>query len=378
MSERIRLINDYESGDFGISELAQQYQVSRKTVYKWIERFESQSWEGLQDQSRAPEHHPNAIPEQIERAVLELKSRKPLWGAPKLRAKLLENLARCPAESTISEILRRHGLSQRAKRRRRATPSQQPLSHCQQSNQIWCADFKGWFRTGNGSKCTPLTISDGYSRYLLCCQSVDKTVEELTVKPLFIKTFREYGMPQVMRTDNGTPFASTGFGGLSSLSVWWVRLGIQLERIEPGCPQQNGRHERMHRTLKEATAKPPKTDLRAQQRAFDQFRQEYNHERPHEALEQRPPASLYSPSPRAYPERLPEPRGYPDEWQKRVVRKGGQIKWKGRDISLGGALWGQQIGLQPIGEARWALYFENLELGIFDERLGRVEKPGKI
>lgn len=377
MSERIRLISDYESGDFGISELAQQYQVSRKTVYKWIERFERQSWEGLQDQSRAPEHHPNAIPEQIERAVLELKSRKPLWGAPKLRAKLLENPARCPAESTISEILRRHGLSQRAKRRRRATPSQQPLSHCQQSNQIWCADFKGWFRTGNGSKCTPLTISDGYSRYLLCCQSVDKTVEELTVKPLFIKTFREYGMPQVMRTDNGTPFASTGFGGLSSLSVWWVRLGIQLERIEPGCPQQNGRHERMHRTLKEATAKPPKTDLRAQQRAFDQFRQEYNHERPHEALEQRPPASVYSPSPRAYPERLPEPRGYPDEWQKRVVRKGGQIKWKGRDISLGGALWGQQIGLQPIGEARWAVYFENLELGIFDERLGRVEKPAK-
>ena len=378
MSERIRLINDYENGDFGISELAQQYQVSRKTVYKWIERFERQSWEGLQDQSRAPEHHPNAIPEQLERAVLELKSRKPLWGAPKLRAKLLEKLARCPAESTISEILRRHGLSQRAKRRRRATPSQQPLSHCQQSNQIWCADFKGWFRTGNGSKCTLLTISDGYSRYLLCCQSVDKTVEELTVKPLFIKTFREYGMPQVMRTDNGTPFASTGFGGLSSLSVWWVRLGIQLERIEPGCPQQNGRHERMHRTLKEATAKPPKTDLRAQQRAFDQFRQEYNHERPHEALEQRPPASVYSPSPRAYPERLPEPRGYPDEWQKRVVRKGGQIKWKGRDISLGGALWGQQIGLQPIGEARWAVYFENLELGIFDERLGRVEKPGKI
>ncbi len=378
MSERILLINDYESGDFGISELARQYQVSRKTVYKWIERFERQSWEGLQDQPRAPEHHPNAIPEQIERAVLELKARKPLWGAPKLRAKLLEHLARCPAESTISEILRRHGLSQRAKRRRRATPSQQPLSHCQQSNQIWCADFKGWFRTGNGSKCTPLTISDGYSRYLLCCQSVDKAVEELTVKPLFIKTFREYGMPQVMRTDNGTPFASTGFGGLSSLSVWWVRLGIQLERIEPGCPQQNGRHERMHRTLKEATAKPPKTDLRAQQRAFDQFRQEYNYERPHEALEQRPPASVYSPSPRAYPERLPEPRGYPDEWQKRVVRKGGQIKWKGRDISLGAALWGQQIGLQPIGEARWAVYFENLELGIFDERLGRIEQPRKI
>jgi transposase InsO family protein len=374
MSERIRLINDYESGDFGISELAQEYQVSRKTVYKWLERFESEGWKGLQDQSRAPEHHPNAVSEQIERAILELKARKPLWGAPKLRAKL-EKMDNCPAESTISEILRRHGLSQRAKRRRRATPSQQPLSHCQQCNQIWCADFKGWFRTRDGAKCTPLTISDGHSRYLLCCQSVEKTVEELTVKPLFIKTFREYGVPEVMRTDNGTPFASTGLGGLSTLSVWWVRLGIKLERIEPGCPQQNGRHERMHRTLKEATAKPPKADLSTQQKAFDQFRQEYNSERPHEALEQRPPASLYSPSPRSYPERLPEPGGYPDDWQKRVVRKGGQMKWKGRDISLGGALWGQEVGLKPVAEGLWAVYFESLELGMFHEQLGRIQRP---
>ena len=321
MSERIGLINDYESGDFGISELAQQYQVSRKTVYKWLERFEREGWKGLEDQSRAPEHHPNAVSERIERAVLELKARRPLWGAPKLRAKLLEKLASCPAESTISEILRRHGLSQRAKRRRQATPSQQPLGHCQECNQIWCADFKGWFRTSNGSKCTPLTISDAYSRYLLCCQSVERTVEELTVKPLFIQTFREYGMPQIMRTDNGTPFASTGLGGLSSLSVWWVRLGIRLERIEPGQPQQNGRHERMHRTLKEATAQPPQSSLRAQQKCFNRFRDEYNNERPHEALNQEPPASVYEPAPRQYPERLPGPCGYPDEWEKRIVRK---------------------------------------------------------
>ena len=375
MSERIRLINDYESGDFGISELAQEYQVSRKTVYKWLERFEEEGWKGLQDHSKAPEHHPNAVPEQIERAILELKARKPLWGAPKLRAKLLEKKENCPAESTVSEILRRHGLSHRAKRHRRATPSQQPLSHCQQCNQVWCADFKGWFRTRNGEKCTPLTISDGHSRYLLCCQSVEKTVEELTVKPLFIKTFREYGMPEAMRTDNGAPFASTGLAGLSTLSVWWVRLGIKLERIEPGCPQQNGRHERMHRTLKEATAKPPCADLRAQQRAFDQFRQEYNNERPHEALDQRPPANLYSLSPRAYPERLPEPLGYPDDWQKRVVRKGGQIKWKGRDVSLGAALWGQEVGLKPVAEGLWTVYFETLELGTFNEQLGRVERP---
>src|SRR5262245_9794006 len=340
MSERVGLINDYLSGDFGISELAEQYQVSRKTVYKWLERFDKESWQGLEDQSRAPNHHPNAVTEEIEREILELKARRPLWGAPKLRAKLLERVGRCPAESTISQILRRHGLTHRAKRRHRATPSQQPLSDCRQCNGIWSADFKGWFRTGDGHKCTPLTISDGYSRYLLCCQSVDQAVEELTVRPLFIKTFREYGMPEVMRTDNGAPFASIGLGGLSKLSVWWVRLGIQVERIEPGCPEQNGRHERMHRTLKEAAAKPPKANLKSQQRAFDQFRQEYNNDRPHEALGQRPPASVYKASVRRYPERLPELRGYPDNWQKRMVRKWGQMKWKGQDIRLSSALWG--------------------------------------
>jgi len=375
MSERIGLIRDYLSGDFGISDLAQEYEVSRKTIYKWVERFEREGWPGLEDASRAPRRHPNAVAERIEKAVLELKARKPLWGAPKLRAKLVEQIEKCPAESTLSEILRRHGLSHRAKRRRRATPSKAPLSECRQCNQVWSADFKGWFRTGDGRKCTPLTISDNYSRFLLCCQSVEQEVEELTVRPLFIKTFREYGMAESLRTDNGTPFASTGLGGLSALSVWWVRLGIKLERIEPGCPEQNGRHERMHRTLKEAAAKPPKADLASQQRAFDRFRQEYNHERPHEALGQRPPASLYRASPRCYPERLPEPRGYPEDWQKRQVRKGGQIKWKGRDVSVGAALWGQEIGLKPAGEGLWAVYFESLELGIFDERTGRIERP---
>jgi transposase InsO family protein len=380
MSERIRLINDYASGDFGISELAEEYQVSRKTVYKWLNRFEKGGWPALEDQSRAAEHHPNAVAEAVERAVLELKARKPLWGAPKLRSKLLEEIGsrQCPAESTISQILKRHGLSHRAKRRRRASPSQQPLSHCRECNQVWSADFKGWFRTGDGRKCTPLTISDNYSRYLLCCQSVEQTVEELTVKPLFIKSFRENGMPEIMRTDNGTPFASTGLGGLSTLSVWWLRLGIRLERIEPGCPQQNGRHERMHRTLKEAAAKPPKADLASQQEAFDRFRDEYNHERPHEALGQRTPSSLYRASVRAYPERLPEPGGYPDDWQKRVVRKGGQMKWKGRDIRVSSALWGQEVGLKPVGNALWAVYFESLELGLFDEQTGHIERPKGI
>jgi len=313
--------------------------------------------------------------------LLALKARWPLWGAPKLRQRLLRQVGeeRCPAESTISEILRRHGLSRRARTRRgRAVPSQGPLSHCQAINQVWSADLKGWFRTGDGTKCTPLTITDGHSRYLLCCQALSQSSGQLTVKPLFIGTFREYGLPEAMRTDNGAPFASVGLGGLSALSVWWVRLGIKLERIEPGQPQQNGRHERMHRTLKESVAKPPRSTLGAQQRALDDFRREYNQERPHEALGQRPPAAVYRPAGREYPERLPEQRGYPNDWQKRMVRKGGQMKWKGHDVRVTQALWGQEIGLKPTDNGIWAVYFEDLYLGNFVEREGRIQRSHRL
>lgn len=251
-------------------------------------------------------------------------------------------------------------------------PSERPLSHCVAPNRVWSADFKGWFRTGDGHKCTPLTISDGHSRYLLCCQGLREDLGMVTVKPLFISTFRQNGMPQAIRTDNGTPFASTGLAGLTLLSVWWVRLGINLERIEPGQPQQNGRHERMHRTLKEATTNPVRRNLAKQQEAFDAFRREYNQERPHEALGQKPPGSVYWPSEREYPQRLPEQRGYPDEWEKRMVRKGGQIKWRGKDVRLTQALWGQEVGLRPVEEGCWEVYFEHLSLGVFDERKGRL------
>lgn len=374
ITERVSLIHDFLSGEFSISELATNYEVSRKTVYKWIERHREGGWDGLKDVSRAPHHHPNAVGPEVEAALLCWKAAKPTWGAPKLREKLLAQLGveRCPAESTLSAILKRHGLSRKPRRALRATPSEQPLAHCQANNQVWCADFKGWFRIGNGQKCSPLTISDAHSRYLLCCQGLTYHTGFVTVQPLFIETFREFGVPLAIRTDNGAPFASCGLGGLTPLSVWWVRLGIELERIEPGQPQQNGRHERMHRTLQEATAQQPGKNLRAQQEKFDQFRAEYNDERPHEALGQKPPAQVYEPSPRMYPERLPDQRGYPDDWEKRVVRKGGQIKWKGRDVRATQALWGQEIGLKPIGDQLWAVYFEGLNLGEFDERKGRI------
>jgi transposase InsO family protein len=381
MSERIKMITEYESGEYTISELADYYEISRKTVYKWLERFEALSWEGLKEQSRAPRDHPNATGADIQNQLLELKGKKPLWGAPKLRQKLLERIGseRCPAESTVSEILRRHGLSARLKRKARAVPSEQPLAHCQKPNQVWSGDFKGHFRMGNGQRCTPLTISDGHSRYLLCCRGLGEATGHASVKPLFIQTFREHGMPKAIRTDNGPPFASLGLAGLSPLAVWWVRLGIGLERIEPGCPQQNGRHERMHRTLKAATTKPPAHSLTAQQKRFDSFQEEYNEERPHEALGQKTPASVYELSGREYPERLPEQRGYPEDWEKRSVRPNGEIRWQGQCIYLSQSLVGQEIGLEPVGEGRWAVHFETLRLGVFDERKKRlVEKCTRL
>jgi len=375
MNERIKMIGSWMGGDYAISELAAEYGVSRKTAYKWIERYEAGGVEALGDRSRAPRHHPNAVAEEVQQALLELKAQRPLWGAPKLRRKLELMLGTepCPAESTVSEILRRHGLSRMARRRRRAVPSTQPFAACQQANAVWCADFKGWFRTGDGRKCTPLTISDGHSRYLLRCQGLGGSTGFTTVQPLFIATFREYGLPQAMRTDNGAPFASTGLGGLSTLSVWWMLLGINLERIEPGQPQQNGRHERMHRTLKQATAQPPRANLRRQQEAFAEFRREYNEERPHEALGQRTPSQAYQPATRDYPERSPRQRGYPDDWQKRKVRPSGQIKWKGRDLRITDALVGHEIGLKPVSDGQWSIYFEGLRLGHYDERNHRIK-----
>jgi transposase InsO family protein len=374
MDERAMMIGEWLAGEIPVSVLAVKYGVSRKTAHKWIARHAEGSWEALADRSRAALHHPNAVDGKVERAVLELKARWPLWGAPKLRCKLLEAVGerRCPAESTVSEILRRHGLSRIRKARRRAVPSEAPLSHCQGPNEVWCADFKGWFKTGDGRKCSPLTITDGHSRYLLLCQGIGGETGLVAVQPLFTGAFRRYGLPAAIRTDNGPPFASCGLCGLSALSVWWTLLGIGVERIEPGKPQQNGRHERMHRTLKEATASPPRANLRRQQKAFDEFREEYNRERPHEALGQKPPAVIYRASEREYSDRKLKQAGYPDDWQKRKVRGCGQMKWKNRDVRITEALVGYEVGLKPVDTGKWAVYFEGIELGIFDERRGRV------
>ncbi len=369
----MRMIMEHLEGGYSTAALARRYGVSRKTVHKWIKRHEQEPWEGLQERSRAPQHQAREFSEAMVRQILALKTRWSLWGAPKLHHKLRELVgeAHCPSESTVSNILKRHGLTQAPRRRRRAQGTG-PLDHAHAPNQVWCADFKGWFLTGDGRRCQPLTITDASSRYLLRCVGLDQSTGWRVVRPLFEAAFREYGLPRAMRTDNGAPFGSTGLCGLTPLSVWWLKLGIEVERIMPGHPEQNGRHERMHRTLKQATANPPCRNLRAQQQAFEAFREQYNQERPHEALNFAVPAACYEVSARPYPERRLPPLEYPDEWQSRSVRQRGQIGWAGKNVPLTKALWGERVGLRPVGDGRWEVYFGKMLLGLFDERTLQV------
>jgi len=370
---RASFIAAFQTEEIDVVDLAESYGISRKTAYKWIGRFKAEGWPGLAELSRAPRHHPNALAAELEALVLECKARWPKWGAPKLVVKLRAQLGaqRCPSESSISRILQRHGLV-RPQGRRRARAQGTVLEGYEGPNAIWCADFKGWFSTGDGVICTPLTITDGFSRYILRCQGLSKGTGQMVVKPIFETVMREFGVPEAIRTDNGPPFASVGLGGLTGLSIWWLKLGIRLERSRPGCPQDNGRHERMHRTLKAETAHPPKANGVAQQRAFDLFRAEYNTERPHEALGGKVPAEIYSASPRHFPARVPEVV-YDQSWEERQVRGAGQMKWKGKDVYITTALIGEKIGLELIEDGLWMVYFAKHALGLFDERKGRVE-----
>jgi putative transposase len=373
MTERTKMIVEHEEGGYSIAALARRHGVSRKTAMKWIARFEQEQWSGLQERSRARHTQAHAFSHEVEQQVLMLKQQWPLWGAPKLRHKLLglRDAQDCPGESTVGAILRRHGLTKPMKPRRIKAPTS-GSDYGNENNQTWCADFKGWWRTGDGRRCDPLTITDASSRYLIRCLGLSGSTATAMVQPIFIAAFREYGLPQALRTDNGPPFASNGLCGLSRLSVWWLKLGIALERIDPGHPEQNGRHERMHRTLKDAMG-PPARNLRAQQEAMNQFRRDYNEERPHEALGMAVPASQYEASSRAWSERAPAPPEYPDGWQTRKVRPNSQIKWHGKNITISDALVGEQIGFKPQGDGLWSVYFGSYALGHFDERKKRLQ-----
>lgn len=378
VDQRIRFVIEYERDEVSMSELCRKYGISRKTGYKWLARALKEGLDRLGDRSRAPHRHPNQTSPEIEQAVVVLRAEHPTWGPKKLlrRLQVVDDRQTWPARSTIAELLRRRGLTHGKRRRRCATPSQQPLAHCDEANRVWCIDFKGWFRTGDGRRCDPLTLSDGFSRYLLRCQVVANTRTE-SIRPLMEAAFREYGLPWAIRSDNGPPFASHGIGGLSRLSVWWIKLGIEPERIEPGKPQQNGRHERMHRTLKHETACPPARTLRGQQQRFDAFRKEFNDIRPHEALDLATPVSHYQPSRRPYPSRLPE-IVYPSEWLRRQVKTNGEVKFKGRRFFLGESLIGEPVGLEPLEGGCWRTYFGPVPLGIFDEHLYRMLRPREL
>jgi putative transposase len=375
--ERFRFVEDWRSGGWDLAALCRSYEVTRKTGYKWIARYQADGLGGLCDLSRAPRHHPNAISPEMEDRVIAVRERYPFWGPRKIRAWLgrEEPEVELPAVSTIGALLKQNGLTVPRKRRRSARPNSEPLAHALGPNLVWCADFKGWFRTGDGARIDPLTISDAYSRYLLRCQAV-RAADFAHSKPVFEAAFREYGLPERVRTDNGAPFGSNGESGLTGLTVWWIKLGIQPERIQPGQPQQNGRHERMHRTLKQATASPPAANRRRQQERFDEFRREYNEQRPHEALGQVPPAQLYVCSSRPCPARVPEV-GYPGSWQVRRVFDGGQIRWRHVKIFVAKALVGEPVGLEQIDEGFWRVWFATYEVGVLDEAQGVIYRPDR-
>jgi len=376
MEQRFQFVQEWRAEEWSFAALCRRYGVSRQTGYKWVSRYEAEGVEGLQDQSRAPDRHPNEVIAEVAEAVLEMRRAHPQWGPRKLRQRLQRVAPEIgwPAASTIGEMLQRAGLSVPRRPRRKATPSASPLSAAEAANQVWSADFKGWFRCGDGSRCDPLTMTDGYSRFLLRCQALTGTGEE-SARGVMEAAFREYGLPEAIRTDNGEPFGSVGIGGLSRLAVWWIQLGIRPERIQPGKPQQNGRHERMHRSLKQATAQPPAANLRRQQEAFDRFRQEYNWERPHEALEMRTPSQLYAHPGRSYPARLARPE-YSSEWETRSVGPCGTIRWRAEKPFVSKVLAGEVIGLEPVGDGQWKLWFFGHPLALFDERKG-VMRPLK-
>jgi len=361
--------------------LCEAYGISRKSGYKWRDRFVAGGFGELQDRSRARHELGHRLAEEVATAVTELREQHPLLGPRKLKAILERERpdVSWPAASTIGDLLRREGLSEPRRRQRRPLPVSQPFADASQPNDVWCIDFKGWFRTRDGQRCDPLTVSDAVSRYVLACRIVQPTTAG--VRCACEHLFGERGLPLRLRMDNGSPFASTGPAGLTRLSVWWLKLGIDLERIDPGAPQQNGRHERMHGTLKKHTSRPPADTAAEQQVRFDNFTVYFNEFRPHEALGQKTPASSYSASPRTFPERLQEP-WYDADHAVRRVRPTGEIRWGGDFIFVSEALAGEPIGITETEKGDWLLRFCKLDLGLIDRKTKKLfrfaaARPGR-
>ena len=370
MDQRVAFIADWLRDEWTMSDLAHRYGISRKTAYKWVERYDDDPAHGLADRSRAPTQHGRAMAEDLRDAVRTLRRAHPRWGPKKLRAVLRERAPRraWPAASTIGDLLRREGLSQPRRRPRYLVPLTHPVAAAAAPNDVWTADFKGWFRTGDGTRCDPLTILDACSRLVFCCRIVSPT--EVGVRPWFERTFRAYGLPRALRTDNGPPFATPGPAQLSALAVWWLKLGIQLDRIDPGHPEQNGRHERFHLTLQEEATTPPAETPRQQQARFDRLRREFNTERPHEALGQQPPSRVHVASARPYPTRLEDP-WYDATHEVRRVRHNGEIKWRGDLVFVSAAVRHEVVGIAETERGDWIVRFMHVELGRIDRHTRR-------
>ena len=372
MEQRLELIREYESGLVTMTELVAQYGVSRKTAYKWLERYEREGVHGIADRSRRPHQSPQAMAPDIVEAVVALRRRHPRWGPKKLLRILRRRhpTVAWPHRSTVCGWLQARGLVAPP---RRQTPlsaaPRSPLRPATAPNDLWTTDFKGEFRTGDGVYCYPLTLRDAFSRFVLRCDALTGRTT-VSTRRRFERAFAEYGLPTRIRSDNGAPFASPGLGGVSQLSVWWMRLGIIPERIAPGHPEQNGSHEQFHGVLKAHTTRPPAATARAQQRRFADFCAEYNHERPHEALHDDTPAEHYQPSSRAWPRRLP-PLEYPGHAEIRRVDQNGYVSWR-RPIFVATALADQPVAFEEIDDGVWTLTFASVVLGRFDERQHRI------
>jgi putative transposase len=373
MDERLRFVARLLEGE-KMAALCREFGISRPTGYKIFTRYKDLGLEGLIDRSRRPYRQANRLPFQVERTIVALRQEHPTWGAVKIREKILRDfpMVPAPAKSTVHAVLDRHGLITRRKRRRYRAEGT-PLSSTSSPNGLWCADFKGEFMLGNRQYCYPLTVTDYSSRFLLACEGLGSTQSTFAFT-VFERVFKEYGLPDAIRTDNGVPFASSkAMFGLSRLSVWWLRLGINLERIKPGHPQQNGRHERMHLTLKKEATKPASYNFLQQQERFDRFAGVYNNERPHQALDGRYPAELYTPSPRVY--RAPDPPEYPFHDRTVLVTQCGRICIGNRKINLSTVFAGQFVGIREVADKIWLVSFLDFDLGFFDEVAARVE-PG--
>lgn len=372
MKQKESFLRAYETGAFSMTELCARHGVSRQTGHRLWKRFQEEGIAAVEERSRAPLTCPHEMPMATKALLLEAKKREPRWGAPLLRQWLVNQHpgVQSPAVSTVHRFLEREGLVKRHRRRRRSKHPGMSEMVEEAPNDTWTTDFKGQFKTLDGEYCYPLTVVDQHSRFILAVHALP-SVKEMGVFPVFERLFREHGLPKAIRSDNGVPFCTVAIHGLSKLIVWWIRLGIEHSRMDPASPQQNGAHERMHRTLKQDTIIPPRRNMRAQQKRFDSWRYRFNNERPHQHLEGATPSSKWEPSPRPFPKKIEKPES-PGEYLTRLVSSGGHIRLKCKQIFISHLLEGDYVGLHEVHDRLWDIYFYDTVLGRIDERTWRL------